>query len=107
MVVGRSSSWLRRPAALLQVIASSHARGHLLQDCQVRFRIAVLQEFLYADRRESCHDGRISPLIRKFDGGAASYPAEFELTLWDGVSVIVTFYVFVRPESEQNSSYPT
>jgi len=35
-----------------------------LQDCQVRFRVTVLQEFLHTDRREGCHDGGISPLIR-------------------------------------------
>jgi hypothetical protein len=50
-------------------------RRDLLQDCQVRFRVTVLQEFLHTDRREGCHDGGISPLIRKFDGGATSHPA--------------------------------
>ena len=35
-----------------------------MQDCQVRFRVTVLQEFLHTDRREGCHDGGISPLIR-------------------------------------------
>ena len=50
-------------------------RGNLLQDCQVRFRIAVLQEFLHADRREGRDDGGISLLSRKFVCGAASHPA--------------------------------
>jgi hypothetical protein len=43
-----------RPAALLQVIALFPVRRDFLQDGQVRFRIAVLQEFLHADRREGC-----------------------------------------------------
>ena len=63
------------PAALLQVIALFPSRRDLLQDCQIRFRIAVLQEVLHADRREGCHDGGISLVIRKFDGGGASHPA--------------------------------
>ena len=75
LVVGRGSPRPCRPAALLQVIALFPSRRDLLQNCQVRFRIAVLQEFLHADRREGCHDGGISSVIRKFDGGAASRPA--------------------------------
>jgi len=75
LVVGGGSPRPCCPAALLQVITLFPVRRDLLQDCQVRFRIAVLQEFLHADRREGCQDGVISPLIRKFDGGAASHPA--------------------------------
>ena len=38
--------------------------------CQVCRRFAVLQEFLHTDRREGCHDRGVSPLSRKFVGGA-------------------------------------
>ena len=37
--------------------------------------IAVLQEFLHADRREGCHDGGISPRSCKLVGTAPSHPA--------------------------------
>ena len=75
VVVGGGCPRLSHPAALLQVIALFPAGRDLLQDCQVRFRIAVLQEFLHADRREGCHDGGISPLSRKLVGAASSHPA--------------------------------
>jgi hypothetical protein len=75
VVVGGTSSGQCRPAALLQIIALFPVQRNLLQGCQIRFRIAVLQEFLYADRRERRDDGGICPLSRKFVGGAASHPA--------------------------------
>jgi hypothetical protein len=61
VVVGGGSPRLGRPATLLQVITLFPARRDLLQDCQVRFRIAVLQKFLHADR--------------KLVGSAAGHPA--------------------------------
>src|SRR5271166_3134968 len=55
LVVGGGSSRPCRPAALLQVIALFPGRRDLLQDCQVRFRIAVLQEFLHTDQIGRAH----------------------------------------------------
>jgi hypothetical protein len=78
MVVERGSPGRCCPAALFQVIALFPARGDLLQGCQVRFRIAVLQEFLHADRRERCHDSGIGPLGRKLVSSAAGHPAAHE-----------------------------
>ena len=75
MIVGGGSPRLCRRAALLHVFALFPGRRALFYDCQVRLRIAVLQEFLHADRRKGCHDGGISPLSRKSIGCAASHPA--------------------------------
>ena len=63
------------PATLHHVVALFPERGDLLQGGQIRFRIAVLQKFLHADRREGCHDSGISPLSRKLVSAASSRPA--------------------------------
>jgi hypothetical protein len=70
MVVGGCDPWSCRPAALLQVLALFPVRRDQLQGGQIRFRIAVLQEFLHIAWREGYHDGGISLFIRKFGGGA-------------------------------------
>jgi hypothetical protein len=75
LVVGSGSPGPCRPAALLQVIALLPITRYLLQECEVRFRVAVLQEPLHAERRERRDDGGISSLIRQFDGGASGHPA--------------------------------
>src|ERR1700683_5539471 len=75
VVVGGGRSGRCRPAALLQIIALFPVRRNLLQDCQVCFGIAVLQEFLHADWRKNRNDRGISPLSRKSVGGTVSYPA--------------------------------
>lgn len=46
-----------------------------MQDCEVRFRVGVLQEFRHADRREGRDDGRVGLFIGKFDCIAARHPA--------------------------------
>jgi hypothetical protein len=83
MVIGRGSPGRCCPAALFQVIAPFPAGRDLLQGCQVRFRIAVLQEFLHADRRERCHDSGIGPLGRNLVGSATGYqpPQENPMTM--------------------------
>ena len=75
MVIGRVSPRRCCPAALFQIIASFPAGRDLLQGCQVCFCVAVLQEFLHADRRERGQDGGVGPLGRKFVGGAVGHPA--------------------------------
>ena len=74
LVIGGSTPRRCRPAALLQVLALLPIRRDLLQGYQVRFCVAVLQEFLHADRRERGQDGGVGPLGRKFIGGAAGHP---------------------------------
>jgi Glycosyltransferase family 20 len=59
---------------LLHVFALFPVRRDLFYDCQVRLRIAVLQEFLHADRREGCHYGGIGTLSRKSIGCGARHP---------------------------------
>ncbi len=75
VIVGGGSPRLCRPATLPHVFALFRVRRDLFYDCQVRLRIAVLQEFLHADRREGCQDGGIGPLNRKSVGCAASHRA--------------------------------
>src|SRR5580698_1180924 len=75
MVVGGGSSRQGRPAALLQIVALFPVQGNLLERRQVRFRIAIPQEFLHADRCQGRDDRGISLLSREPVGGAASHPA--------------------------------
>jgi hypothetical protein len=75
VIVGGTCAGRCRPAALLQIIALLPVRGNLLQGRQVGFRVAILQEFLHADRRKGSDHGGISLFTRKFVGSAASYPA--------------------------------
>jgi hypothetical protein len=74
LVVGGGSPRRCRPAAFLQVLALLPVGRDLSQDCQIRLRIAVLQEFLNADRREDCHDCSTSLVSGKFVGSSGSHP---------------------------------
>src|ERR1700730_15608102 len=74
-VVGRSSAWARCPSAFFHEIALLPSRRDFFQGREIRAGVAVLLEFLHADRREDCHDGSVGPLIRALVGGAGGQPA--------------------------------
>ncbi|MGB8630687.1 MAG: hypothetical protein WCD69_15070, partial [Xanthobacteraceae bacterium] len=62
-----------------------------MQGGQIRFRIAVLQEFLHIAWREGYHDGGISLLIRKFGGGAeVTQPPQVNPMTIDATAPIAT-----------------
>jgi hypothetical protein len=74
------TSWVRHIIAVIE----SHSG-------QIRFRIAVLQEFLHIAWREGYHDGGISLLIRKFGGGAeVTQPPQVNPMTIDATAPIAT-----------------
>jgi hypothetical protein len=74
LIVGRGSPWPCRPATLLQVLTLFPASRNLLQDCQICFCIAVLQEFRNAERRKHRYNCVASLLGCKLVRGSAGHP---------------------------------